>query len=206
MQVVAVILLIISLGTTVGPVGAVVVMYRDNLPGLVIPPQVQELMNGNNSSIVQTIFYNGDSGFNGGTDDTGNGTDELSPMGFVMPTFVSASVDAATKTFSVTVNVTDFLRYDLTLYTINATVENTQTCQELATIHLLDSPITIPAGQYAFVTVAGEWTQAAEDYLAANPNATSIPVTLTNAVINVSGFTVATGQPINIGNIPLTLG
>ncbi len=161
MQAVGIILLLISIGTTVGPVGAVVVMYRDNLPGLVVPPEINDIMSGN-STILAT---------NAVSDQGGDGTSDLGPMGFVMPTFVSATVDAPTKTFSVTVNVTDFLNYDLTLNTISATVENSQDGNELASIHLTNPPITILAGQSALVTVSGAWSQAAEDYYNSHPGA-----------------------------------
>ena len=49
MQAIGIVLLLISIGTIVGPIGAVVVMYRDNLPGLVITPQIRDMMNGNST-------------------------------------------------------------------------------------------------------------------------------------------------------------
>jgi hypothetical protein len=193
LQAVALILLLITIGTTVGPVGAVVIMYRDNLPALVIPPQVQELMNGDTTILADNVINN----------DSGDGTD-LGQMAFVMPKFVSATVDATTKTFTVTVNVTDFLNYDLTLNAISATVVNSDDGNQLASIHLTN-PQTIPGGKSALVTVSGEWTQAAEDYYTNHPNAQSINVKLTNLAIDVNSIIVQTSQPIDIGTIPLSL-
>ncbi len=193
MQAVALILLLITIGTTVGPVGAVVIMYRDNLPALVIPPEVQELMNGNTAILADNVINNDSSG----------GTD-LDQVAFVMPKFVSATVDATTKTFTVTVNVTDFLNYDLTLKTISATVVNSDDNNQLASIHLTN-PQTIPGGQSALVTVSGEWTQAAEDYYTSHPDVQSINVKLTNLAIDVNSITVQTSEPIDIGTIPLSL-
>lgn len=179
-----------------GPVGAVVIMYRDNLPGLVIPPEVQELINGDTTILAQNVITN---------DPVGDqNSEDLGPMGFVMPTFVSATVDATLKTFTVTINVTDFLNYDLTLNTINATVINSDDDNQLASIHLIN-PQTIAAGQSALVTVSGEWTQAAEDYYTNHPYAQSINVKLTDIAIDVNGITVQTSQPIDIGTIPLSL-
>jgi hypothetical protein len=195
-QAVAIILLLITIGTTVGPVGAVVIMYRDNLSGLVIPPQVEEIMSGDSSIFAENIITND----SGGEQETA----DLIPMGFIMPTFVSATVDASTKTFTVTVNVTDFLNYDLTLKTIDATVVNSDDGNQLADIHLTN-PQTIPAGQAALVTVSGHWTQAAEDFYTTHPDAQSINVKLTNVAIDVNGITVQTSQPIDIGTIPLSL-
>jgi len=196
LQAIAVILLLITIGTTVGPVGAVVIMYRDNLPGLVVPPQVQELMSGNTAILAQNVINDDSNGDQGTTD--------LGTIGFVMPTFVSATVDATAKTFTVTVNVTDFLNYDLTLKTINATVVNSDDNNPIASIQLTDSQ-TIAAGQSALVTVSGKWTQAAEEYYISHPNAESINVKLTDVAIDVNGVTVQTSQPIDIGTIPLSL-
>lgn len=197
MQAIGVILLLISIGTIVGPVGAVVVMYRDNLPALVIPPEIKDLMNGNSNLLANNAV----------TDDSStnqNGTADIGPMGFVMPTFVSATVDAPTRIFTVTVNVTDFLNYDLTLNTINATVENSQDGSKLASIHL-SSPVLISAGKFEFVTVSGQWSQAAEDFYNSHPDATSINVRLTNVAIDVNGIVVQTTEPINVGAVPLSL-
>jgi hypothetical protein len=196
LQAIAIILLLITIGTTVGPVGAVVIMYRDNLPGLVIPPQVQELINGDTSILAQNVVIN--------DLDDDIASSDLVPMGFVMPTFVSATVDATTKTFTVTLNVTDFLNYDLTLNTINVTVLNSNDNNQLASIHLTNSQI-IAAGQSELVNVSGKWTQAAEDYYTSHPNAESINVKLTNIAIDVNGITAQISQPIDIGTIPLSL-
>ena len=49
MQAIGIVLLLISVGTIVGPVGAVVIMYHNDLTQLVIPPQIKDLMNGNSN-------------------------------------------------------------------------------------------------------------------------------------------------------------
>jgi hypothetical protein len=192
MQIVGVILLLISIGTTVGPVGAVVVMYSDDLTALVVPPEIEDIFSGNSTLLADNLYQ------------TGSGDGDLGTMGFVMPTFVSATVDAPTRTFSVTVNVTNILNYDLTLNALNATVDLSQDSAELASIHL-SSPVSIPAGQWSLVTVSGTWGEAAENYYFNNPGATSINVTLASATIDVNGIVVQMSEPIEIGEIPLTL-
>jgi hypothetical protein len=52
LQAIGIILLLISIGTVVGPIGAVVIIYRDNLVQLVVPPQITDILNGN-STIFQ---------------------------------------------------------------------------------------------------------------------------------------------------------
>jgi hypothetical protein len=192
MQIVGVILLLISIGTTVGPVGTVVVMYSDDLTALVIPSEVEEIFIGDSPLLADNIY------------ESGIGDGNLGTMGFVMPKFVSATVDVTTRTFSVTVNATNILNYDLTLNALNATVVTTRGGAELASIHL-SIPVTIPAGQWSMVVVSGTWGQAAEEYYINNPGATSINVTLASAGVDVNGIVVQMSEPIEIGDIPLTL-
>ena len=185
MQLVGVILLLISIGTTVGPIGTVVVMNSNDLTQIVIPPEIKGILDGESSLIAES--EEGD--FN---------------IGLMVPKFVSSTFDITANTYSVTVNVTNILNYDLTLNSLDATVTATKDNAELATIHL-SNPIAIPAGDWSMVTVSGTWTQAAEDYYVNNPDASSINVTLANAKIDVNGVVVQISEPIEIGEIPLTL-
>ena len=185
MQLVGVILLLISIGTTVGPIGTVVVMNSNDLTQIVIPPEIKGVLDGESSLIAQS--EEGD--FN---------------IGLMVPKFVSSTFDITANTYSVTVNVTNILNYDLTLNSLDATVTATKDNAELANIHL-SNPIAIPAGDWSMVTVSGTWTQAAEDYYLNNPDASSINVTLANAKIDVNGVVVQISEPIEIGEIPLTL-
>ena len=185
MQLVGVILLLISIGTAVGPIGAVVVMNSDDLTQIVIPPEIEDILNGDSSLLAPNL--SGEDDFN---------------IGLIMPKFVSSTFDAAAQTFSVTVNVTNILNYDLTLNSLAATVVATQDGAELASVHL-SSPVTIPASEWSMVTVSGTWTQAAEDYY--SNRASSINVTLASAAIDVNGIVIQMSEPIVIGDIPLTL-
>ena len=155
MQVIGVVLLLISVGLIVAPVGAVVVMYRDNLTGLVVPPQLQSAMNGDSSFIlndkVQSI----------------NGVDTSDPSSivnnFVMPNFVDAQVDKNHDTFSVRVNVTNPLNYDLTLNQLSTDIQSIDG-QTLATVNLA-SPTTMVSGESTIVQVTGSWTQAGDSFI-----------------------------------------
>jgi hypothetical protein len=190
LQIVGVILLLISIGTTVGPIGAVVVMNSDDLTQVVIPPEIEDIFSGDSSLLAPILSgESGEGDFN---------------IGLIMPKFVSSTFDEAAQTFSVTVNVTNILNYDLTLNALTATVTATQGGAELATVHL-SNPVTIPAGEWSMVTVSGTWTQAAEDYYNNNSSASSINVTLYSAAIDVNGIVVQMTEPIVIGDIPLTL-
>jgi len=194
MHALSVVLLLISIGTIVGPIGAVAIMYRDNLVQLVVPPQISNLINGNNN-VMQ------DNGNNNNNNDNGN--NNSGGGGLINPVFVGAQINSEARTFTVTVNVTNSFSYDLTLNSINATVESSQDNYQLGTISLT-TPVTILAGQTSAVTVSGAWTQDAENYVLNNyGGATSIDVNLVNTTVDVNGIVIQETQPINIGNIPL---
>jgi hypothetical protein len=187
-------------------------MYRDNLVQLVVPPQINNLINGNNNIMNDNgnnnnniMNDNGNNNNNNGNNGN-NGNDNSGGGGFglINPVFVSAQINNEARTFTVTVNVTNSFNYDLTLNSINTTVESSQDNYQLGTISLT-SPVTIIAGQTSEVTVAGVWTQDAENYVLNNyGSATSINVNLVNTTVDVNGIIIQTAQPINVGNIPLT--
>lgn len=118
MQALSVVLVLISIGTIVGPMAGAVIIYRDNLSQLVVPPQINNLVNGNNNN-----SNNNDNNGNVGSGNFGVGA---SGGGFPTPTFVSEQINIEAKTFTVTVNVTNTFNYDLTINTLNATVESNQ--------------------------------------------------------------------------------
>jgi len=64
----SVVLVLISIGTILGPVGAVVIVYHDDLTQLVITPQIRDIMNGNSTifpDMGQSDNGNGNSNYNG---------------------------------------------------------------------------------------------------------------------------------------------
>lgn len=196
MQVLSVVLVLISIGTMVGPIAGAVIVYRDNLSQLVIPPQINSIINGNNNI--------GDNNNNNGNVGSGNFGVGESGGGFPTPTFVNAQINIEAKTFSVTVNVTNSFNYDLTINSLSATVESSQDHYQLGTISL-DSPVMIVSGQTSLLTVSGQWTQQAVDHVQNSfPSAASINVDLANVTMDVNGITIQQTEPINVGDIPLT--
>jgi hypothetical protein len=190
MQVVGVVLLLISVGLVVGPVGAVVIIYRDDLTGLVIPSEIQGALNGDTSFILNDNFGSQD------------GDLDTLLSSFVAPTFVSATFDQTTNTFNVKVNVTNPLNYNLTLNTLTAQIQ-TPEGQHLATIDTAN-PIIIPSGQSTIIQVDGTWTQAGESFITAHIQDPEITVALANMVVDVNGIRVARDNPITV-TIPISL-
>lgn len=191
----SIVLLLISIGTIVGPVAGVAIIYRDDLTQLVITPQIRDIMNGN-STIFPTNNQQNDNG-------NPNNNDNSGLSGLFNPTLVSAQVDEAARTFTATFSITNGLNYDLTLNSFSANVEITQEHYQAGSISL-SSPVAIPAGETSQLTISGQWTQGTQDYIATNyPGATSFDVYLANPTIDVNGITVQIDQPIYVGNVPI---
>ena len=193
MQVVSIILVLITIGAVVGPVGAIAIIYRDNLAGLVITPQINDLMHGNG------LLANSYAVSNNNQDDNSVGG------GLVMPTFVSTSVNSVDRTFQVTVNVTNPLNDVLTINSITSNVECSQDHFQLGSISLA-SPVAIPSGQSSMLTISGYWTQDAENHIQTNHvGQTSISVDLINTSIDINGVIAQYSSPITIpSGIPIT--
>ena len=136
MQVIGIILILISVGTVVGPVGAVAIIYRDDLSQLVITPQIRDIINGN-SPIIPV---------NNNANDENSGGSSLS--GLMSPTFVSAQIDEASHRFTGIFTITNTLNYDLTLNSFSANVEITQNHIQASSISL-SNPVTVTAGETA---------------------------------------------------------
>ncbi|MCL5877373.1 MAG: hypothetical protein M1540_06135 [Candidatus Bathyarchaeota archaeon] len=188
MQLIGIVLLLISVGLVVGPVGAVVYIYKDDLSGLIIPPEVKGLVNGDSS-----LFIN---------DNSGNDGDD-SPFGsFVQPEFVSANIDNAARTFSVTVNLTNSFTIDLTLNSLSTDVD-TPDRQRITAVGL-SNPYVIAPGESALVTVEGSWTQTGEAYFMEHYSTSeAADVVLVNTVVDVNGVSVELSEPIQI-TVPMS--
>jgi hypothetical protein len=193
MQAISIFLLLISVGLVVGPVSAVVIMYRDDLAGLVIPPEIKDAMNGNPSFILNDNVNSINGGDNSANSILNN---------FVAPTFVDANVNPASKTFSVRVNVVNCFNYDLTLNTLRAEVQ-TPDGQQLATVSV-SHPLTVPSGQSAIVTVDGTWTQAGETYILGHSQDSTITIGLAKIAVDVNGIKVERSDPFTV-TVPLSL-
>jgi hypothetical protein len=196
MQLVRVVLILISIGTILGPVGIVLIMYGGNLAELVIPPEIQQIMSGNGGG----LFGGGGNGNN-----TMNGANQGENGGPISPEFVDASFDVSSGTLSVTANIKSGFDYNLTVNSLSLEAMTTRDSYTLGNLTLNNAPVTIPADQTVQVMLSGQWTQEAENYLISNyQGATSIEVGFANMVIDVNGITVQMNGAVGTMNVPLT--
>jgi hypothetical protein len=184
MQTLSIVLTLISAAILLAPVGAVVIIYHDDLSQLVIPPEVRDILEGNSTLIPM-------GGGNSGLEELFN------------PVVESVEVNEQARTCTVTLKITNGLDYELTVKGINATVEVTQNHYSAGTISL-GSPVTLPAGATAQLIMSGFWTQDAQNYITDNyPGATSIDAYLAYTTIDVNGIIVQMNEPIELGEIHL---
>jgi hypothetical protein len=189
MQVVGVLLTLLSVTLIVAPVGAVVVIYQDNLSELVIPPQLNSLITGDEGG--SSFFLN-----QSGSTDLGS---------LISPEFVSADIDNEANTFTVVVDVTNNINYTFTLNNLSADVYSTRDNYYLISVALSNPPVTLTPGGTSRVVIVGSWTEAAETYFVQNySGASSISVQLENLAIDVNGVVVTMNEPFTI-DVPLTL-
>ena len=190
MQVIGLVLLLISVGTIVGPIGAVAVIYHNDLTQLVIPPQIKDIMNGSS-----TIFSTNNNPNDNGNSDLG---------GLMTPVLVSVTSNVAAHSFTGIFNVTNPFDYDLTLNSFSSGVEFSQDNIPAGSFSL-SSPVKVDAGVTSQLTITGHWTQDAQDYITNIylAGATSVDISVSNVAIDVNGILIQSAGPINVGNIPM---
>jgi len=169
-------LILITLATIAGPIVGIMVLYRNNMIGLVVPPELTEIVSG--------TFVNDGS---------------LEP-----PKFVDSQYDLASRTVTLTFNFTNPLNFDLTIKSMSANIECTLHKLSLGHATLKDS-VDIPPNQTALITVLGIWTdEAVSHFQSAHTDAKTIDVDLVGLTIDVSGINIQMKERINVPNVPIT--
>jgi hypothetical protein len=175
MQKIRLLLTLITLATIVGPIAGILLVYQNNLLGLVIPPEVNKIMNG--------------------TFVTGN---PLEP-----PVFVDSQYNVTSQTVALTFRFTNPFNFDLTINSMSADIQCDAHNFPLGHA-TLNNPVNIRASETATITVLGTWTQdAINHFQTAHAGAQSIDVELVGLTINVNGINVQTNEHIKISNVPI---
>jgi hypothetical protein len=175
-------LTILTIVISIGPLLGVVFIYRDNFMGIVFPPQIQDVINGNN---------NGNSG---------------SPFGatasdFQMPTISNQpQYDPQTGNFQLAVNFTNPLNSTISVDQFSAQIKDADNNALLGNISLAN-PINISPGENSIIDIAGNLSQDTINQIQAqygqNPN-----IALENINVVIAGITLHLDE-LNIGQIQL---
>lgn len=163
MNKVKLILTLITVAITVIPIMGAVIAYRDNLPGLVVPSELTNLMNEGTGPIA--------------TNNT-----SLKP-----PTLVSNQAD---RTFSVSFQFTNPFPFDLKVNSMTSGVACKEHNFLLGNASLRDT-VNMKAGETATLTLYGIWTtEAINHFQTAHSGQQNFDAELVDLNANLGGATV----------------
>lgn len=196
MDKVKIFLTLVSIAIVVGPLAGVALANKDNLLGVVIPPQFQSLMNGGNGS--------GDNGTAGANYDPQTAGIQSLPQ-FQLPQPVGQpQYDPSTGAFSYPFNFTNPLKTEISIDQLSADVISSQDNTTLGTLSI-NGPINIDPNQTAMINVTGILSPQQVSQLEAQyQQGGNLPISLSNLNVDVGGIKVHLDQLSDIGSIPLS--
>jgi len=172
---IGIVLTLISVLCTAGPLAGAVIVYQNNPVGLVVPPEINDIVGANFGNMSN----------------------------LAMPQLVSAAYDASQHTETLVVNFTNPTNMTFTLKDAYAEVECHEDHVFLANATLVN-PVTIGPCETVNATVVCVWTPQTEEYFQTmHAGASALNVDLTQLTINVNDITVTLSQPVEISNIPI---
>jgi len=152
--------------------------YRDNLAGLIVPPQLQNLINQNNSGQSNSNALNSTLAQLG-----------INVNNFQMPQFENLTYDSSTGVATLTVNLTNPLTdqsLDVSNFSLDVAYSNGA---QPVTIQLAE-PINIGAGQTGIVSIPLTSSNSQELQSLISGNQTGSNLQLSNLYVTVNGITV----------------
>ena len=168
------ILTVITIAISVVPVAAILLVYQNNLLGLIIPPELNEIADNLMSS--------------GGA----NGL-ELKPVG-------PPQYDEASRTVTLTFQFKNTFPVDLSINSMSGNVECAAHSFPLGTV-TLDKPVSIGVGETKTIIVLGTWTEEAIGHLqTAHTGEETIDANLVGLTVDVKGIQFQMNQSIEIPN------
>jgi hypothetical protein len=177
-------LTVLSMLIVIGPLAGIAYVYRDNLLGLVVPPQIKSLVSGVDSTV----------------DSTGS----QSQPAFQPPQIVGQpQYNAQTGAVTVSFNFTNPLTNEVSIDNLSAEVQSEEDGVSLGNISL-NQPIQIASGETSTINVSGVLNPAAiSQFEAQNPGVNGINISLENLTADVAGVTVHVDQVNNVGQLQL---
>jgi len=170
MDKVRLLLTLITIAIIVVPIVGTLLAYQNNLLGLFIPPEINEIA---------------DKMSGGGANGSG-----LEP-----PTMVGQpQYDEATRTFSATFQFKNTLPFDITIKSLSGNIECDKHRFHLGNVSL-SKPVSIGAGETKTLTIVGTWTeQAINHFRTAHAGEETVDVILVNFAVDISGIQLQFNQ------------
>ncbi len=168
-------MVILSVVIVLAPIAGVLYIYRENLPGLLLLPQVDNLLKGN-----QTL------------------PEIQLPQPTEMPQY-----DSQTGAFIVSFAYTNPFGTPITISALNGEVKAEDYNVPLGNVSLA-KPLTLQPKQTTTITATGLLDpNAVKQIKAQDPTVTSIEVSLHNVNVTAGGISVQIGDIPNVGRITL---
>jgi hypothetical protein len=167
------ILTLVTVAITVVPIVGVLLTYQDNLVGLFVPPEINEIADK----------------LGGGGGDDGGGSDgpQVEPVG-------PPEYDPVSRTIRQTIDFANPVPFDITLKSMSGDVQCVEHGFDLGVASIEDS-VNIPAGQSGTVTLLITWTEDAESHLGTLHGAEeNVEVVLVNVGVDISGIQIGLDQ------------
>jgi hypothetical protein len=182
MKKVKILLTLLTIIITVAPIAVQVLAYQDNLLGLIIPPQITDLMNGGKTS----------------TDISGLANSPFQPPELSgQPQFFPE-----TNTVKFTYNFTNPLNTPITITTLEAQVVCHEHGFPLGNVSI--DPTTLQPGQTVDITAFGVLSPEAIAHIKEqHAGQSSINADFKNLNVDMGGVTIQMDQQTNIGEIPI---
>ena len=182
-------LTLLTVAIIVTPIAIEVLVYRDNLLGLIIPPQITNIVDGNNDG--------------GNSNGEGNGLGGLVNSDFELPQPVGEpQYNPATKTVAYTFNFTNPLQTPIEVDNLQAGIVSHNDGFFIGNI-TLDKPLKLDPGQTADITALGLLSDESISYLKAkSATQSSINLDLTNLNVSLAGLQVQLDRQ-NIGDVTI---
>ena len=174
MHLLGLILIFINVGAVAAPVTAVAVMHQNNLVEIIVPPEVEEIVN--NTFTISSSFS--------------------------LPQLIDSEYDEASRTVTATFSFTNPLEIDLRVKSLSADVQCGEHGFMLGSASLKEA-VQLAPDQTTIITVVFIWTEAAETHFKTeHAGAITINIDLVNIVIDVSGISIETPENVNL-NVPI---
>jgi len=171
----------LSILIVIAPLAGAAFFYRDNLLGLVVPPQLKTLVNGGDpkGSQSQPLFQ--------------------TPQPTGQPQY-----NAQTGVLTISFKFTNPLANQVSINNLTAEVQSEgEGGFSLGNI-ALNQPIQIAPGETSVINVSGILNQNAISQLEAqNPGVNGVNISLENLNVNVAGINVCVDQINNVGQLQL---
>lgn len=176
-------LVLVTIAITVGPLLGIVLAYRDNLLGAVIPPESEQLRD-----IIENFFTN-----------PGNQGNSIFPE---PPGPEDIQYDPTSRTFNLTTKLKNPLPFDVTLNSVSGTLQCDAHNFAMGEMFLKD-PVNMKKGETVTATITGQYTEAASAHLATEHSGEqSLAASLVDSTIDVGGIVVQASERISLGEIP----